>query len=300
MGKELNKYIIVTPTKNEEKNLKKLVNIMEKQTMMPSLWVIVDESNDNTPNVVREAMGKCKWIEGMFLNRSEGYLGRSYAAACKSGFDFAAEYCKRNKTNYNYIGLVDADATINEGHFGELISKFEKYPKLGIASGMEYWNVSAKLVRNPQRDHLPIGPARLWRKECFEETGGYIVSEAPPDTVSNIKAKLNGWETKQFSDIKVVTRRTSTATGYWKGFTQRGKYAYTVHTTLFLVLMKAIKYSFEKPHYIGLAFIMGYICSSINGINRIEDDEIQAYMKHERPKELFRYYVGKLMRGRGN
>ena len=290
-------YIIVTPTKNEEKNILNLLRCMERQTIKPSLWVIADESNDNTPTIVEEAISECKWIKGMFLDRSEGYLGISYAAACKAGFDFATEYCKRNKINYNYIGLVDADVTIDEGHFEELISKFEKYPELGIASGIEYWNVSDKLVKNPQRDYLPIGPVRLWRKECFEETGGYIVSEAPPDTVSNIKAKLNGWKTKQFNNARVVTRRTSTATGYWKGFTQRGKYAYAIHTPVVVVLTKAMKYSFEKPFYIGLAFIVGYICSSIGGVKRIEDNEIRAYMKHERPKELFKYYKGKLLGG---
>lgn len=290
-------YVIVTPTKNEEEQFKKLVNIMENQTLKPSLWVIVDESDDNTPNVVKEAMARHKWIKGIFLDRSEGYLGLGYAIACKSGFEFAKKYCKRNELDYQYIGLVDADATMNEDHFEKLISKFEKNPKLGIASGIEYWDISGKLARNAQREDLPIGPVRLWSKECFEETGGYIVSEAPPDTISNIKAKLKGWETKQFSDIRVVTRRTSTARGFYRGFFQNGRYAYVVHTPLYIVLLKAIKYSFRSPYYIGLAYILGYVTSMIHKAERIKDDEVRTYMKYERPMEIYRHHIRKLRGG---
>lgn len=293
--------IIVTACKNEEDNLPGLIEYILKQTIKTSLWVIVDESSDNTPNIIKEAMKRYKWIRGIFLGRGEGYLGKSYTSACKTGFTFAIEYCKENGIGYEYIGLVDADALMTEDYFEKLISKFERNPKLGVASGREYWNVSGKLVINPQREELPIGPARLWRVECFTETGtgGYDISEAPPDTVSNIKAKLTGWETKQFADISVITRQMSTARGLWKGLLQHGEYAYVMYTPLYLVMIKTIKYLFKSPYYIGLAYILGYVSGLIRRIDRIRDDEIITYMKHERPKELFRYYLNKLSRGRG-
>ena len=47
------KYIITTPTKNEEKNLPILIQLMEMQTIKPVLWVIVDESEDKTVEIIR-------------------------------------------------------------------------------------------------------------------------------------------------------------------------------------------------------------------------------------------------------
>lgn len=287
-------YIIVTPTKNEARNLRNIIGFVDKQTIKPSLWVIVDESSDNTPNIIKEVMTRYKWIRGIFLERREGYLGKGYAAACKAGFDYAIKDCKQNKIDYEYIGLVDADVSISEDYFERLISKFERNPKLGIASGIEYWDISGKLVKNDQREDLPIGPARLWRKECFLETEGYIVSEAPPDTISNIKAKLRGWETEQFADVKVITRRASTGRGYWKGYLQNGKYSYAVHDPLFIAIMKAIKYSFNHPYYTGLAFLSGYLISAIRRVEKVNENEIKAYVRHKKPKELFTYYTNKI------
>ena len=130
MSRKMKEYIVVTPTKNETLNLKKLINVFERQTIKPSLWVIVDESDDNTPNIVKDAMAKYNWIQGLFLGKRDGYLGRGYASACKTGFDFAIEYCKQNKLNYNYIGLVDADVAMIDEYFEKLIIKI-KESKIG-------------------------------------------------------------------------------------------------------------------------------------------------------------------------
>jgi len=224
----------------------------------------------------------------------------NYTKACERGFDFAIEYCNKNKIDYKYIGLVDGDVIMDEDHFEKLISKFENNPKLGVASGIEYCINKGKLVRNTQRDDLPLGPIRLWRVECFIEsvTGGYYVSEGPPDTVSNIKAKLKGWETKQFEDIRVITRQTSTARGYWKGYFQNGKYAYVMYTPVIIVLIKSITYYFKYPFYIGLAYILGYFNCFIHKTEKIKDDEIITYMKNEKQKELFKYYTSNIIRVR--
>ena len=287
------KYFLMTATKNEEKNISHLVRSVEKQTIKPIVWIIVDESTDNTRQIIKEIAKKYKWVKNIFLKNGEGYLGINYGIACKTGFDFAIGYCKQHKMEYDYIGLIDADVNVDGDFFERLMIEFEKDSELGIASGSEYWNISGKLVRAGLREELPIGPARLWRRKCFNEAGGYLAT-ASPDSVSNVKAKLRGWKTKQFKDIKVITRRTSTARGHWWGSLHDGKNYYSLNYHPFIFLLRTIRYTFKKPYYTGFGLFIGYFGALIQGKKKMEDDEIKYYYRHTRPKEIFRYYFDML------
>ena len=283
-------YFIVTPTKDEEENMANLVRLIEQQTIKPVLWVIVDESTDSTRQIIKELTERRVWVKNIFLEGNEGYLGVNYAIACKTGFDFACEYCMQHTVDWDYIGLVDADVRIDNDFFERLMIEFKRDPELGIASGSEYWNVSGGIVRAGLRENLSMGPARLWRRECFEATGGYQ-PVASPDSVSNVKAKLRGWKTKQFRDMKVMTRRTSTAKGYWWGSVREGKNYYFLNFNPYIILSKIIKDLFKKPHYIALGLFIGYFGCVIQKKKKIEDDELKYYYRHTRPKEIFQHYV---------
>ena len=48
------RYIVVTPCRNEEKNLPDFVQSMTAQTIRPVFWVIVDDgSTDKTPEILK-------------------------------------------------------------------------------------------------------------------------------------------------------------------------------------------------------------------------------------------------------
>ena len=291
----LGSYIIITPAKNEEESLPGLIQSVVKQTTKPKIWVIIDDgSTDRTPEIIEDAVKKYAWIQTIHLKESVRDLGIHYSQVCSTGFDFAVEYCKKQRMEYDYIALIDADMILEETYFERLIKAFERNPKLGIASG-EVWNIiGRKTIRSKQRDDLPSGGVRLWRRRCFEETGGYLMTYAP-DSVSNVKAKLKGWDTRSFEEIKVVsTRALGSAEGYWKEFKGFGIYGYYVGFNLLYVIFKVIRYSFKRPRYIGLAYLYGYFSCLILRKKRIDDKEIRYYYKHTRPQEINQYYFNAL------
>jgi len=320
-NKNSRQYIVVTPCKNEENNLPNLVQSMTAQTIKPALWVIVDDgSTDRTGEIIAEVEEKYGWVKGLHLEKCEEYMGTHLAYVCNKGFEFAREYCDREGISYGYIALVDADNILEERYFEKLIGEFEKDEKLGIASGWDAYvdieNILGNLrARNPNitvmnhefwqvwnspfveiqksREDLPMGSARLWRKECFEETGGYLPVPLP-DSVSNAIAKLKGWKAKRFRDIKVMERRGLTKQGLWKGYSEKGESYFFLGQSLFLTVLKALRYTFKKPHYIGVAYFYGYIKPFVYRKERVKDDEIRHYYKYIRPRELKAYYKGKL------
>ena len=291
----LGSYIIITPAKDEEKSLPGLIQSVVKQTIKPKLWVIIDDgSTDRTPEIIEDAKKKNYWVRTIHLEEGVRDLGIHCSQVCIGGFDFAVEYCKKQGIDYDYIGLIDADIILEETYFERLMKEFDKKPDLGIASG-EVWNIiGGETIRSKQRDDLPCGGARLWRRRCFEETGGYTMTYAP-DSVSNVKAKLKGWETRSFEEIEVTSiRALGSAEGHWKEFKGFGIYGHYVGFNFLYVIFKGIRYSFKNPYYIGLAFLYGYFSSLFLRRRRIDDKEIRYYYQHTRPREINQYYFNAL------
>jgi len=320
MKKDSCQYIVVTPCRNEEKNVPNLVQSLVAQTLRPVLWVIVDDSStDKTGEIIAEANKQHDWIKVVNLKEHKGYMGTHYAYVCNKGFEFAKEYCKNNNIPYGYIALVDADNILVDRYFEKLIEEFEKDEILGIASGNSVYANVEKILNNLKmektnvsvmdndfwrlcgssftysREDQPMGSARMWRKECFEETGGYILVHAP-DAISNVKAKLKGWKTRCFMDFKIIEREAATKEVLWKGWKDKGRSDFFMWYPLSFAVLKAIKYLFKRPYYTGIAYIYGYIEPLSYRENRINDDEIRKYYRYTRPQELKAYYKEKIKR----
>jgi len=291
----LRRYILVTPVKNEERSLPDLIQSVANQTIMPALWVIVDDgSTDQTSNIIKESKEKYDWIKSVSLKESPRDLGKHISQVYREGFDFSINYCKVHEIKYEYIGIADADIILSTDFFDRLIEKFEKNSKLGLASGGIYYNYNNELILEKGREDLPRGGARMFRRKCFEDVGGYSITYAP-DSIANIKAKLRGWEIKQFEEIKATqTRRTSTAEGFWKGYWIKGATSYFVNISPCFAMLKSLKYLFNRPYYIGLAYFWGYFSSFLRKQERIDDAEIREYYHKTKLQEVRRYYFDQL------
>ena len=52
----MNNFIMITPAKNEETFLPKVIESIASSTLTPNLWIIVDDnSSDKTPHILRDS-----------------------------------------------------------------------------------------------------------------------------------------------------------------------------------------------------------------------------------------------------
>jgi glycosyltransferase involved in cell wall biosynthesis len=285
-------YILITPAKNEEKDLPKVAESVISQTLRPALWVIVDDgSTDNSPAIIKNLEKQCDWIQSIRLPEHPRDITFHYSYVCKNGFTCAIEYCSKNSIDYDFIGLLDADTCLTETYFEQLISAFVKDPGLGIASGGIYYDSNGTLQWIRILEKYPAGTGRLWRKACFFETGGYQV-EPSPDSISTIKAGLNGWKTQNFKEIIAVqTRPTSGAEGVWKGYTIDGKNAYYLNKHPILVFLNFMDFSTQKPFYIGIAYAYGFLKAFIRRDKKIDDKQIKDYYWNNRIHEYLPHFL---------
>ena len=276
-------YILVTPVKNEEANLPFVLKSVIEQTVRPKVWLIVDDgSNDKSSQIIRNAEAKYGWIKSINLAPHPRDITFHYSFVCKMGFDWIISYCNENKIEYQYIGLLDADTELSHFFFNSLIKAMQNDASLGIVSGGIYHIVNGGLVWNHSNENLPAGTGRLWRKECFLQTGGYVV-EPSPDSISNVKALLRGWKIKKYKNIIAVERRmTSSAEGLWKGHNINGKVSYYLNKHPILVLLNFIYLFLKWPHYTCFAYGLGYLSGLVRRMPKISDPEIRDYYWNRR------------------
>ena len=132
----------------------------------------------------------------------------------------------------------------------------------------------------------PSGGHMLIRKECFEQCEGIPISYAV-DSVIKAKARLRGWDTRRFEDnLATEIRDVNAAEGYWKGFVHKGKASYYLTHNPIHVLIRTIMYSFRRPYYTGIAYLLGYTGSFVQRSDRINDKEIRKYFWNKWKKHL--------------
>jgi glycosyltransferase involved in cell wall biosynthesis len=288
---DMRSYILVTPCKNEEESLPKLAESVIEQEIPPVLWVIVDDgSTDKTPEILTELCSKYSFIQIVTLSEKPRDLGVHVSHVYRTGFEAAINYCVDNNINFNFIASVDADIILENDYFSSLVKEFEKDPKLGICSGHIGNIIGSKIVWSNYKDDLPSGGARLWKRECFEDTGGFLLT-CSPDSVSNVKAKIRGWNTRHFSEPKAIsTRAYSSAQGQWKGYRKLGSNNYFIGYSPIHVCLKGIKLLYSKDGYfahgVGIAYVYGYFHDLLIRKPRIADEEVIRYYQKNRLKEL--------------
>jgi len=279
------KYVIVTPARNEEIHIGKTIKSMLSQTVLPQKWIIVsDGSTDGTDEIVQRYTSKYNWIEFV---RMPHHSDRQFAAKV---YAFNAGYKKIKDTSYDIIGNLDADISFEKDYFEFLLNKFNKNPRLGVA-GTPFVEESFKGYdfRFANIEHVS-GACQLFRRECFEEIGGYIpVRGGGIDWIAVTTARMKGWKTRTFTG-KTCFHHREMGTGNSNALMARynyGEKAYYLGGHPLWETLRAVFQMKQQPYIIGgLFFFMGYALSSLRSIDRPVSNELLSFYRHEQMVRL--------------
>jgi biofilm PGA synthesis N-glycosyltransferase PgaC len=191
-------YALITPARNEEAHLEKVIRSVAAQTVLPVRWVIVsDGSTDRTDEIVRDYAVPHPWIT---LLRRECSDERHFAGKAHA---VNAAYETLRSFSFDLIGNLDADITLPPDYYEFLVSKFVLMPELGVA-GTPFVEDPAKprahsyAHRFADLSHVS-GACQFFRRRCFDEIGGYTpVREGGIDWVAVTTARMRGWKTRTF------------------------------------------------------------------------------------------------------
>ncbi len=161
-------YVLITPARNEAAFIEGTIKSVIAQTILPLKWVIVsDGSTDGTDEIVRKYIPDNPWIELIRMPESRDRTFAAKVACVNAGYERVKEI------PYDIIGMLDADITFGPDYFEYLLSQFKDNPKLGVAGtpfvedGVQYDYKFSNI------EHVS-GACQLFRRECYEDIGGYI------------------------------------------------------------------------------------------------------------------------------
>ena len=277
-------YVLITPARNEEAFIENTIRSVISQTILPKKWVIVsDGSTDRTDEIVKKYLPYHPWIE---LIRMPVHGDRQFAAKVHS---FNAGYERVKKMQYDIIGNIDGDISFGQDYFEFLLGKFVENAHLGVAGTAFIEGSSVLYNYNFTNIEHVSGQCQIFRRECFEEIGGYIpFKEGGIDWTAVTTARMKGWNTRTFTE-KTFTHHRKMGTGSsstLQTWFKHGRKDYFLGGHPLWQFFRASYQMTKKPYVIGGALLlMGYTWAWISRTQRPISREL---MKFHRGEQMIR------------
>ena len=278
------KYVLITPARNEEAYIEKTIQSVISQTVLPRKWVIVsDGSTDSTDDIVKKYMAGNTWIG---LLRMPEHGDRQFAAKVHC---FNAGYEKLKDVKYDIIGNLDADISFEKDYFEFLLRKFAENSQLGVAGTPFVEDSSHYDYRFTNIEHVS-GACQLFRRECFEEIGGYVpIKGGGIDWTAVTTARMKGWKTRTFTE-KVCFHNKKMGTGNssaLKSWFRHGRKDYFLGGHPVWQLFRTIYQMSKKPYLIGgLLLFFGYNWAYISRVERPVSKKLMKFIRREQMQRL--------------
>ncbi len=264
------RIVLISPVRNEEAFLPKVIESMVNQTVKPIEWLIVnDGSTDGTLAIVEKAAQEYDWIH---LENKPDRGVRSVGPGVVETFYYGYE--SLHSTDYDFIGKMDGDIQFGPRYFQRLMELFQADHYLGAASGKPFLEEDGKLIQERTADEMVAGQINFYRRQCFEDIGGFV-REVHWDGIAFHKARMKGWRTRSFNDTDLIfIHQRLMGSSHQNIFTGRlrwGRGQYFMGTHPLYILAIGAYRSVEKPFLLGgLFIIIGYFQAMIEGMQRYE------------------------------
>jgi poly-beta-1,6-N-acetyl-D-glucosamine synthase len=277
-------YVLITPARNEEGFIEQTIQSVVAQTVLPRKWVIVsDGSTDRTDEIVKKYRAGHSWIE---LVRMPEHRDRHFGAKVQC---FNAGLDKMRDQNFEIIGNLDADITMGEDYFQFLLAKFAAAPKLGVAGSPFVEGTTSYDYRFTAVEHVS-GACQLFRRECFEEIGGYVpVKGGGIDWIAVTTARMKGWQTRTFVERVCRHHRPmgTASAGRLRANFKLGQQDYYLGGHPLWQLFRACYQIGRKPYLLGgLLLLAGYGSAWITRVQRPVSPELIRFHQHEQMQRL--------------
>jgi biofilm PGA synthesis N-glycosyltransferase PgaC len=200
-----NRYLLISACRNESTYIDGLIETVVTQTLQPFRWVIVDDGS--TDDTYARAATKGKDLAILQIAKMPNKGPRSFASqvyAAQHGYELVRHL------EFEFIGFLDADIRLGADYYERLVGFFNAEPLLGLAGGavIDQYQERAENVRQGSEDFHVAGGVQFFRRQCFEQIGGYVpIDGGGQDTIADIMVMMHGWRIRTIPEIKATHLR---------------------------------------------------------------------------------------------
>lgn len=272
---------MISPCRDESRFMRRTLDTVLEQTVRPDRWVIVDDgSTDATADILAEYEAKHDFITVLHRpDRGNRSVGPGVVEAFYYGYDSA------ETADFDYVCKLDLDLELPPRYFETLLRRFPDNPRLGTCSGKPYFlDRKGKLVSEKCGDENSVGMTKLYRRQCFEEIGGFV-RQVMWDAIDGHRCRMLGWIAVSWDepDLRFVHLRPmgSSQQGVLRGRMRHGYGQYFMGTGFWYMTASAL-YRMTRPPLVigGLAMWWGYAKSKLQGKERFDDAAFESFLRH--------------------
>lgn len=274
------KYVVISPCRDESEYMRRTLDSVLGQTIRPDLWVIVDDgSTDETPEILAEYAKSYDFIR---LVRRENRGHRSVGPGVIDAFYAGLEtICIED---FEYLCKLDLDLDLPPRYFEILLKRFEETPRLGTCSGKPYFSgKDGELVSEKCGDENSVGMTKVYRRECFEQIGGFV-HQVMWDAIDGHRCRMLGWIACSWDEpeLRFIHLRPmgSSQQSITTGRMRHGFGQYFMGTGFAYMTASAL-YRMSRPPIVigGAAMWWGYVKSMLTRQKRFADSEFRRFLR---------------------
>jgi len=293
------RLVVISPVRNEEKNIGATLSSVIAQTARPVRWVIVDDGSiDRTAEIAESHAAQHPWISVLRLS-DRGYYDLMFGGEIKAFYEGLRTI---RDVDFAFLGKLDGDVSFGPTYYEDLLQRFNALPRLGIAGGGCYYLSGGRMVYEPAYELHVRGAARLYRRACWDDIGG-VIPGLGWDAVDCYKARMLGWQTRTFEDIRFIHHVvTWTKGGLLHGRKRSGRIEYLMGTHPLFFASKVLREIGRRPYLLrAYCVTVGYLQSAFRGEKRVCDPYLLRYIRREQLDRLLKRRAGSRdrMRERG-
>ena len=287
----MNRYLLITPCRDEAQYLQRTIDSVAAQTVLPERWVIVDDgSSDDTPAILARASARYSYIKVIRRSdRGKRSVGPGVVDAFYAGLE------TEELDHYDFLCKLDGDLEFGPRYFARLMEEFDADPRLGNLSGKLFLRYGDQLIEERLREDNAVGPAKFYRVACFRDIGGFV-RQVSWDGIDGHVCRMRGWIPSASNDRELriihLRRMGSSEISFWEGRKRYGRGKYFMGSRLYYVLAISFYRMFERPFVTsGIGILVGFLQAWLARESRFEDPD---YLAHFRRYELQSLVFGRV------
>jgi poly-beta-1,6-N-acetyl-D-glucosamine synthase len=272
------RYCLITPCRDEADYARQTLDSIVNQSLLPSLWVIVDDgSKDTTPAILAGYAAKHPWIKVITrADRGSRKVGGGVVDAFYAGYDAI------DPDKFDFVCKLDLDLDIPPHYFERMVDRMRANPRLATFSGKPYMRLNGRLVSELCGDENSVGMIKFYRVAAFRQIGGFV-RMVMWDGIDGHRCRMLGWQAASADDDEtrfIHLRPMGTShKSWWTGRVRHGVGQYFMGTGFVYMLSSCVFRLFHPPVVMGsVAMMWGWLRSYFNNAPRYDDVEFRRFL----------------------
>jgi glycosyltransferase involved in cell wall biosynthesis len=273
-------YLLISPCRDEAEHCRRTLDSVIAQTVRPDLWVIVDDgSTDDTPAILADYARRHPFLRVVRRgDRGARSVGPGVVDA------FYAGYGSVRIEDFDYLCKLDLDLELPSVYFETLLRRMADEPAIGTCSGKPYFRTrSGRWVSEAIGDEMSAGMAKLYRRECFAEIGGFV-REVMWDGIDCHRCRMLGWIACSWDDPELrfthLRPMGSSDKSTWRGRLRHGRGQWFMGTGVAYMCASALFRMTRRPFLFGgLGMLAGYLGALLQRRPRYHDPGFRRFLR---------------------